>query len=176
MLFYRFWTALAVLLISPALASALDSVTVELVNPEGFTDFTLSDTGSPKEVRELSVEWTGFLEAEAAKRITRPGSLTLVFNDIDRAGDFEPWRSVNNPDIRFYRSIYPPRLRFEYRLVDADGAEIDSGEVSLRDMNFELGRSPGYEEELLYYEKIVMRRWLTEFAEDLGASGQENEE
>ena len=151
---------LVLALLLPFTLAALDSVQVELREPENFTDFKQSDMGSGKEVAELVDEWTSFVGEEAKKRISYPGTLSITFTDIDMAGDFEPWRSVDNPDIRYVRSIYPPRLRFEYCLTDADGKEIDSGEEYLRDLNFELGRTPGYERELLFYEKSLLRNWL----------------
>ena len=154
----------------PSALLALDSVTVELRDAGGFTDFTMTDAGSEKELKELAGEWTAFVESEAVRRIRHPGSLSLVFTDIDMAGDFEPWGSIGDPDIRFFRSIYPPRLEFAYTLLDEEGGEVRSGEASVRDMNFELGRSPGYENELLYYEKAVMRGWRMQFDRDLGVA------
>jgi hypothetical protein len=157
-----FWIGFVGCALLFAPAQALDSVSVELQDPAEFTDFALSDTGSEKEVRELAREWTEFVEAEAPKRIDAPGTLHLSFSDIDMAGDFEPWNSHNNPDIRFFRAVYPPRIRFSYRLLDASGAEVAAGQESLSDMGFELGRSPGYENELLYYEKSLMRGWFVD--------------
>lgn len=86
--------------------------------------------------------------------------LELTITDVDRAGDYEPWRGGNLHDTRIVRDIYPPRMTVQVRHFDASGALVSEGERKLSDPGFLLGITPINASDPLRYEKRMIDSWL----------------
>ena len=98
--------------------------------------------------------------AKRASRILAPGQrLDIEVTDVDRAGEYEPWRGPEFNDIRIVKSIYPPRIDLNFTLYGADGKVLREGSRKLRDAFF-LSRGMGADQDLLRYEKSLVDRWL----------------
>ena len=90
----------------------------------------------------------------------RNDQLELTIVDVDRAGDYEPWRGVHYQDTRIVRDIYPPRMTVQYKRYDGSGALVAEGERKLSDLGFLLGPNPINSSDPLRYEKRMIDSWL----------------
>jgi len=83
--------------------------------------------------------------------------LKIEVTDVDLAGD----TLAGGVDrLRIVKDIYSPRINFSYELVNADGTEVVSAEVVLRDMSFMQGSSLKYRNDSLGYEKKMLDDWF----------------
>jgi len=135
-------------------------VEVNFDHPENFTDVRDSLTGTEKGRDGYLSEFKEFLQQRAPRYLAAGQTLTISFTDIDMAGDFEPWRGPNSSDIRIVKDIYPPRLNFSYKLVDASGVVLKEGQEKLVDLSFQMSASPINSGDSLHYEKAMLNNWL----------------
>ena len=128
-------------------------------HPENFTD--VKDRADPTETGrdEILGAIHDTIVREAAKYLPAGYGLTLVFSDIDLAGDFESWRGPQYDSVRVVRPIYPPAFKFSYKLTDPAGQVVKRGEEGIRDLNFELRASLDHSNPL-YIEKDILREWI----------------
>lgn len=134
-------------------------ITIVYENSLEFTDFKDRYSSTERMVAGLEEEFSRYLKRAADKVLPEGQSLTITFTDIDMAGDFEPWRGPNAHDIRIIKSIYPPRIKFNYTVTDASGAVLKEGEERLSDLSFQstLGINRN---DVFFYEQELMRSWL----------------
>lgn len=136
---------------------ATAAIQTNYVDLDAFTDFSVSG-GTEEEARTI-------FESELARngRLTSlvgdERVLELTFTDIDMAGEIEPWRHPSYSDIRFVKSIYPPRMTFSYVLRDSDGEEIASGEEKIRDLAFDFGITSIGHRQTFHYELTMLEDW-----------------
>jgi hypothetical protein len=131
-----------------AAAAPAARVQVEYRHPEKFAD-----------ARDLSFpELTRYLERRAAPLLRQEERLQILFTDIDRAGEREPWRRDLH-DVRIVRNVYPPRIDLSFRLIGADGAVLKEGQRTLRDAAFMISGS-FYRDDPLRCEKALLEDWL----------------
>lgn len=133
-------------------------VQVHFENAERFTDVSDSykgetDTGYLDSLRRYMVDQAG--------RYLSPGqTLAMTFRDIDMAGDFEPWRGPDAMNVRIVKSIYPPRVEFDYVVTDAEGEIVSKGNERLTDLAFEWRLLPTLRHDPLAREKELLRDWV----------------
>ncbi len=97
---------------------------------------------------------------QRAARILAPGQrLDIEVTDVDRAGEYEPWRGPRFQDVRIIKDTYPPRIDLNFTLYGADGRVLREGHRKLRDPGF-LSSSPPVHQDPLRYEKSLIDRWL----------------
>jgi len=98
--------------------------------------------------------------------------MSITFNDIDMAGDFEPWRGPALQDVRIVKDIYPPRIALDFSLKNAAGAEIAGGARRLTDMNF-MNVIPVtvFMNDHLRHEKMLLFNWLSGEVARLSSGG-----
>ncbi len=100
--------------------------------------------------------------AERAAPLLAPGQrLQVHLIDVQRAGNFEPWRGPQAADVRIVRDIYPPRIDLRFKLLDAQGKLLREGSRQLRDATFMM-RPDLYPSDPLRYEKTLLDDWLRE--------------
>jgi len=151
---------LLVVAAGPALAATAD-VRAEVVfdHPEKFTDakdeFIPTEVGSTALLNNLR----DYLLREARLYVPEGWKLTIVFTDVDLAGDFEPWRGAQWADVRVIKSIYPPHFKFSFTLADATGRVIRQGKEDLLDQEFEMRLTLDHEDPLRY-DKVVLQDWM----------------
>ena len=91
--------------------------------------------------------------------------LKIVVTDVDLAGDTN---AAGIRRVRIIKEIYFPRMNFSYELVNADGSEIVSDEVELKDMSFMTTSRLKYRNDSIGYEKKMLDDWFfTTFKEHL---------
>jgi Protein of unknown function (DUF3016). len=149
---------------TPAMAAAATTpanVTVTYDHPEQFTE--------TRKVRSLAPQLAGddylkvlkaYMENRAGKMLPPGERLDIVVTDIDRAGNFEPWRRGTLREVRIIKDTYPPRIDLRFRLLDADGKTIREGTRKLRDPGFMSGSTSAASNDSLRYEKALIDRWL----------------
>jgi hypothetical protein len=149
-------------LIAAAAAPSGSSVTVTYVNPEKFTESRMYG----RQDRFNRVDYLAQLKAYLVKQgqaILKPGqSLHVDITDIQLAGSYEPWRGPQWSYVRIMRDVYPPRIDLNFKLVGQDGNVLREGKRVLRNIDYlHSGVSlPGAEGAPLYYDKMLLRRWL----------------
>jgi hypothetical protein len=128
-------------------------VTVQYVNPENFTDFSIHRRDVRYSTSVFTQEVTQTLEPVMKSRF--PGDmLTLRFTNIDRAGRRS---SVGASSVRVVRNRTPARLSFDYVLQDKSGRAVASGSQRLVDTAHTSSRNPSGP---LSNENRMLRRWL----------------
>eukprot|EP01012_Entosiphon_sulcatum_P067843 TRINITY_DN97707_c0_g1_i1.p1 TRINITY_DN97707_c0_g1~~TRINITY_DN97707_c0_g1_i1.p1 ORF type:complete len:177 (-),score=37.77 TRINITY_DN97707_c0_g1_i1:23-553(-) len=158
--------ALALVLSSAGSARAADAkdkapspVEVSYVSSEKFTDFKDSDLANDRSREYLEDLFREHLQRAAKPYLATGQKLEVRFTDIDLAGDFEPWRGVNFHDIRIVKDIYPPRMKFDFKLTDVDGKVVAEGKRELSDlsymMNISIRRDDPYQ-----HDKALLDDWL----------------
>ncbi|HEU4773788.1 MAG TPA: DUF3016 domain-containing protein [Lysobacter sp.] len=136
------------------------AVQVAWRDPAGFREITHGqdriDTLGGVWVRQLAQ----YLRDGAGRRLPPGERLQVTFIDIDRAGEYEPWLGPRYDDVRVMRDIYPPRIRLEFRRLDASGQVLAEGERQLVGSDY-LSRSVlTRSDDPLRYEKQLLDDWL----------------
>ena len=148
---------------APAFAAdtAPGNVTVTYDHPENFTETKKIRALSPQ-VRDDDYLQTlkTYMQDRAGKMLPPGDHLDIVVTDIDRAGNFEPWRPYPMSDVRIIKDIYPPRIDLRFRLLDASGKVIREGTRKLRDPAFMYDGIATSGNDNLRYEKGLIDRWL----------------
>jgi hypothetical protein len=144
---------------APRALPADGPVEVRWGDPEQFTEIRVSHNPSESRRGTWVVDLAEYLRERATPRLAPGERLEVELIDIDRAGDFEPWRGINLHDTRVIREIYPPRITLHFRRTDANGAVLDEGERKLRDAMF-MGSVAGSDNDTLRYEKRMIDQWL----------------
>jgi hypothetical protein len=162
-------TAMHVLLAALALlgapAMAADAtptnVTVTYDHPEKFTETQKIRSLAPQALNDDYLKvLKSYIENRAAKMLPPGERLDIVITDIDRAGNFEPWRSYPMRNVRIIKDIYPPRIDLRFQLSDADGKVVREGTRKLRDPGFMYDGIATSGNDNLRYEKGLIDRWL----------------
>ena len=130
-------------------------VTVQFVNPERFTDFSVQRRDVGHSASVFTREVTNTLVPVMESRF--PGSLlTLRFTDIDLAGR----RSAGNSSVRVVRNRTPARLSFDYVLRDKSDRTVASGSQRLVDNARPTLAGNRSHSSPLFNEDRMLRRWL----------------
>jgi len=136
-----------------------DSVSVHYKNPQNFSE-TKRSFGANRSDADAYLKPLKDYIAERASRILAPGQrLEIVVTDVQRAGDYEPWRGPRFNDVRIIKDIYPPRIDLDFTLYGADGKVLSDGSRKLRNPAFLNGVSAGSQDPLRY-EKSLIDSWL----------------
>jgi hypothetical protein len=151
---------LTVLALVPFGVSAQDDrVTVDLANPQQFTDFKTSCVNRSVDVKALAAQLERFVKTTAARLLPAGQRMEITVTNIDMAGDIEVWRNPFLCDLRTMKGIYPPRIDLTFRIRDADGKEILTGTRQLVDVNY-LDRATPSGIDQLRHEKYLLADWL----------------
>lgn len=144
---------------APQAAAPVARITAEYVGAEKFTDFRDSIMESEKARASLMAQLNEHL-ASLGKFLPEGQRLELRFTDIDLAGDYEPWRGPDFDDIRIMKDIYIPRMKIDYKLLDASGAVIRSGSERISDMSYLMSVRMIPDNDPLRYDKNMLTDWI----------------
>ena len=98
-----------------------------------------------------------------AEKLPEGQILKIDVTNVDLAGDTYVG-GINL--LRIVEDIYFPRMDFSYQLINADGGEVVSGKVKLRDMNFLRRNNLRYNRDSLSYEKRMLDDWFSDTFKD----------
>ncbi len=140
-----------------AASDAPARVSVVFVEPDKFTDVRYSE--GERSSRALLLQLQRFIVDSAARYLPEAMRLEIKITDIDMAGDFEPFRGPQFDQVRMNKSVYPPRIVLEFRVVDTGEQTVKEGKRNLTDIDYQL-RTAYPREDYLRYEKELLRDWL----------------
>ena len=137
------------------------SASIELVfeNPEEYRDIDYGDGNTKRGIKIHVPDLEKHILKQAERSLEDGQSLSMTITDVDLAGDYEPWRSIDFDDIRIVKSIYPPRIAFRFELKDKEGNIVKSGEEKLVDLNFDFRIRFNYNDHL-FYDKAMITDWF----------------
>ena len=135
-------------------------VSVAWADPAGFTELRHSRNRWDSERGSWLADLAKYMRTRAEAQLPAGERLQLTIVDIDRAGDYEPWRGPGQQDIRIIRDIYPPRMTVQYKRIDASGAVVAEGERKITDPAFLINAAPFNDTDPLRYEKCMIDSWL----------------
>ena len=136
-------------------------VHVEFFEPKNFTDIGDTYMASEKSRNSDLDLIREYLVDTAARYVPQGEMLEITFEDIDLAGDFEPWRGPQLTDVRIVKEIYPPAMKFSFKLTDAEGNVLKQGKRELRDMNFMMKLTLASRNDPFRHEKSMLDDWLS---------------
>ncbi len=140
-------------------ATPPDNVNVHYKDPQNFTEAKRSFGMHLVDADDYLKPLKAYI-AERASRVLAPGQrMDIEVTDVDRAGEYEPWRGPRFEDVRVIKDIYPPRIDLNFTLYDADGKVLGQGSRKLRDPAF-LSHSFATDQDSLRYEKSLIDLWL----------------
>ncbi len=131
-------------------------VTVQFVNPEKFTDFSVQGRDVRSSASVFTEEVTRTLEPVMESRFPA-SALTLRFTNIDLAGRR---RSARASSARIVRSLTAARLSFDYVLQAETGRTVASGSQRLVDTARPTQAGNPNRSRPLFNETRMLQRWL----------------
>ncbi len=135
-------------------AALAGSVTVQFLPAEQYSDVHVDGDPAIQVFKPLTQSL-----AQLAQRLPADQTLSVDVTDIDLAGD---WRPVG-PQGQWMRVLSAatwPRLTLRYRLSDAAGQVLRSGETTLKDMDYQSPPDLFSNSDPLRYEKRLLRDWF----------------
>lgn len=135
-------------------------VAVQWTDPTQFSEIRYSANRREARRGDWVEDLAEYLRRKADKRLPQGDRLEVTITDIERAGDYEPWRGFQLDTIRYMRDIYPPRITLDFKLVGADGSVRAQGTRKLTDMSYLQRSTPVGNTDPLRYEKRLIDDWL----------------
>jgi DUF3016 family protein len=152
-------TCMALVSVMARAAIPSDNVSVHYKDPQHFTEAKRSFGLHLIKANDYLEPLKAYI-AQRAARVLAPGQrLDIEVTDVDRAGEYEPWRGPRMDDVRVIKDIYPPRIDLDFVLYGADGKVLRKGHRSLRDLSF-LSHNFAADNDSLRYEKSLIDQWL----------------
>jgi len=136
-------------------------VKVDFTNPSGFRDINYDGMDTIKGRRIVLDEIRDVFRSEAQKHLPSGYTLDVRVRDIDLAGEYEPERLPEN-DVRVDREVYPPRIQFDYQVLDELERVIGKGSETLTDLNYLMNpvRALRRQGEVAYDVSELIRDWM----------------
>ena len=145
---------------APRALPASGPVSVAWADPATFRELRYSHNRYDAARGGWLTDLAEYMRKRAEAQLPSGERLEITITDVDRAGDYEPWRGPNLYDVRIVRDIYPPRMTVQFRHLDASGTLVSEGERKLSDTAFLLGTTPINDSDPLRYEKRMIDSWL----------------
>lgn len=132
------------------------------VDPEDFTDISINGASDRASSDIIYSELSRHLVILAKRHLAAGQTLVLTVHDIDLAGVIEPWRGPDYGHVRYIRDTHPPRMVFDYQLLDADGKVVREGSEKLTNLTFRYQITPPLGDQTCYFEKQLLTDWMRE--------------
>ncbi len=134
-------------------------VQVSYPDADKYTDFKTDRFDSESGRADLEEQFTAHLNKLGTELLSAGQRLEVKFTNIDLAGAYEPWRGPQFDDIRIMKDLYPPRMSFEFRLLDASGKVLNEGKRELSDLSY-LMQTLFPTSDGLRYDKKLLTDWM----------------
>lgn len=135
-------------------------VAVSWADPATFTELRRSLNRYDSERGSWLADLAKHMRKRAESQLPAGERLQLNIVDVDRAGEYEPWRRLDQQSVRIIRDIYPPRMTVQYKRFDANGQLVAEGERRITDPAFLTNATPFNDTDPLRYEKRMIDSWL----------------
>ncbi|QJR80327.1 DUF3016 domain-containing protein [Alteromonas pelagimontana] len=147
-------------------AFAAAEVDVTWQDPDSYTDVRGSNESNSKFKKRTFKELESYF-TEMAEALPDGQKLAITVTNLDLAGQVWPSSFIGfgasaGSEIRLIKRVDIPRISFNYTLTDADGQEVKSAEVKLKDMGFMDGTVRFMQHDNLAYEKQMLKDWFRE--------------
>lgn len=157
-----FMKMLATTLLALFTVISLQSVAYAATSEVIWTDYKKyrdidPSNGGRKHFRERTFKKFEKHFSKLAEKLPEGQVLKIDVTDVDLAGDTNIG-GINR--LRIVKDIYFPRMNFSYQLINADGSEVLSGKIKLKDMSFMMGSNLRYSHDPLGYEKKMLDEWF----------------
>jgi hypothetical protein len=129
-------------------------------DPSRFSELTSTGNRYAAAQGDWLPKLATYLRTQAEKQLAPGHRLEVTIVDIKRAGQYEPWRGLQQQDVRIIRDIYPPRMMVKFRELDANGNVVTQGERTLSDPAFLTNAAPFDNADPLRYEKRMIDSWI----------------
>lgn len=154
---------IAWLVVTPWPLSANEALQVDFVEPERYTDLSLSGRTTERIQTYILGELERYLKDLAVRSLPPSHTLHLTVFDLDMAGEYEPWRVPDLTNTRFIRDVYRPRIDLSYVWRDERGVVLAEQREQISDLAYLMLADPYYtHNDPLRYEKAMLRRWFEE--------------
>lgn len=145
-------------------AEEADRVEITWEEPKSYTDIRPSNE-SRKGFRDRVFHNIEEHMEELAEDLPEGYTLKMTVTDVDLAGQVWPNRFVGvgraaAADVRVVDRLFIPRMEFSYSLADAQGNEVKSAEVNLKDMAFQDRIVRRRHTDSFVYEKAMLSEWF----------------
>lgn len=135
------------------------NVQIEFVDSNTFADIQYGKIDSEKGRAIVLGEIRKTFVKETSKHLPIGYKMTVTVNDIDLAGDREPY-PPSFGDFRLLKAVYPPRIDFDYAIYDANEQLVASGNSILSDLAYQNNIRMSFElDEIAPWIKDLVRTW-----------------
>jgi hypothetical protein len=146
------------LLLTLSAATAAAGVRVAFIQPERFTDASLSGSFARGPDEPALSRLKVHLEGLGARHLRPDQVLSIEIVDVDLAGRMEwPRRFVG--EVRVLRDIDAPHVVLRYSL-DESGRVTLQGAEDVTDLNYRSRYNAYYRDDALRYEKALLDAWF----------------
>jgi hypothetical protein len=135
-------------------------VTVNFVEPEGYTDIKQREFRVTREERDRILNNLRSHLEGLGSELEPHQSVTVDILDIDLVGR-EEIVSSRQPDQRVAREFNGPSMKLRY-VFEEGGQVIASAEETIRDQNYLNHPTLHYDGDSLRYEKYMLDNWFRE--------------
>ncbi|BAO43787.1 DUF3016 domain-containing protein [Thiolapillus brandeum] len=147
------------LLTLPIMALATGSAAVHWSNPEGYKDVFSTD-GAQEEFMAYTLKELESTINELAESLPDGQKLDMTVTDLDLAGDVKlSGARTQHQDVRVVKEMYPARMTFHYRLLDAKGNVLKEGDEKIQSRTLSTSLRTGSNESL-GMEKRMLKSWF----------------
>ena len=126
---------------------------------ERFTDFRMTGTYNEADSANLQKELTKAVRSCVAEKFPRGYTFVIRFDDIDLAGLIRRYHDLAANEARTYDRGFPPRLKFDYTVLDPEGKPAMSGPQELVDRGYDQDMRSG-ELEYTCFESRMLREFV----------------
>lgn len=138
---------------------SVSNVEVTWEDPKSYSDIRPSNESRVRFRNRVMRDLGEYFE-ELAATLPEGQQLSITVTNLDLAGQVWPTFG-SGMDVRIIREIDIPRMTFSYSLSE-NNQVIKSAEVSLKDMAFMNRGGTIHTNDLLRYEKVMLKRWFDE--------------
>lgn len=168
-------TLVTVLVSTPAFAGeekTLPAVArVAFDHPERFADFRLAAVYREADSAKLQKELTSAVQASVAKIFPDGYTVEIRMIDVDLAGVIRQYYDLPGSELRTYERGFPPKVKFDYTVLDRQGNAMMSGRQELADRGYEGDMRAG-QMEYTYFESRLLREFLRGIGRKLTKAGK----
>lgn len=145
---------LSIILISPLTIAA--EVELTWTDPSKFIDISEGDKNRHSFRENVFYNFEKHFK-KMAKDLPEDQVLKVEITNLDLAGTTQH-AGINR--VRIVKQNYPPRIMFNYQLLNADKTVDMEGEENLKDFSFMSSPSLRYKNDALGYEMQMLDKWF----------------
>ena len=151
---------IAAAVVAAGLVQAAGTAQVEW-NPDAdsYRDIEVRGLDPDGSLEEVRFGLDPVFERLAKRHLAEGQVLVVKVHDLDLAGEIEPWRNRSMDDIRIVRSIYPPAIKFDWKVVNAAAETVSEGSEDIRDLGFEMRLLPSSSRRAFDIEEEMLNDW-----------------